>query len=140
MNAQELAARLDGREYGSEITKEEAAEAKAAGLVVVYGYSDDNMEFDGAFRDEFGCYGGGTAYLAATGLLQNDCDCDDCPHFARLKNSAPTIKAVWDRDGYSWIYETAIPHATFEIVDGGEKYCRGIVFALADINTQGAEQ
>lgn len=34
--------------------------------------------------------------------------------------------------GYSWIYQTDIPHATFEIVEGDDPYCRGIVFALAD--------
>ena len=34
MNAHEFAALLDGREYGSEITKAEAQQAKADGLVV----------------------------------------------------------------------------------------------------------
>lgn len=132
MNTKELAALLDGREIMEEITTEEAA-AKADGLVVVFGASDDLMEFRGAIHDEVGCYGGGTAYLTNTGLLQNDCDNDECPHFAKIKAMAATIKAVWDRDGYSWLYETAIPHTTFEIFEDGETYCRGIVFALADV-------
>lgn len=69
MKKEELAAMLNGREYRNEITREEAAEAKAAGLVVVYGASDDLMEFEGAIRDELGCYDGGTAFVDKKGLL-----------------------------------------------------------------------
>ena len=56
MTMETLAAILDGREIGSEITKAEADQAKAAGLVVVFGASDDLMEFRGAIYDEIGCY------------------------------------------------------------------------------------
>ena len=134
MNKEQLAAQLDGREYGKEITKEEEAQAKAAGLVVVFGYSDDNMELRGAIYDELGCYNGGTAYLDKHGLIQSDCDQgEDCPYFKRAQASAVTINAEWGKNGYSWTYKTDIPHATFEIVEDGEKFCRGIVFSLADM-------
>ena len=33
----------------------------------------------------------------------------------------------------AWTYMTDIPHATFDVMDDGELYCRGIVFALADL-------
>lgn len=134
MQKEELAALLNGREYGKETTKAERLEAEAHGLVVVYGASDDLMEFRGAIEDEVSCWNGGTAYLTRDGLLQNDCDNDDCPHFEKMKKAAATIEAVWDKDGYSWIYETAIHHATFEILEDGEKYCRGIVFYLVDVD------
>jgi hypothetical protein len=54
---------------------------------------------------------------------------------ARLggRKTARKIEAVWAEDGYSWTYRTDIPHATFEITEDGEPYCRGIVFALADL-------
>ena len=133
MNSKDLAALLDGREYGKEITRDEEAQAKADGLVVVYGASDDLMEFGGAISDELGASNGSLAYLTADGMLENACDDDGCPYFEKIKATAATIKAVWDRDGYSWIYETAIPHVTFEIFEDGETYCRGIVFALADV-------
>ncbi len=134
MTKEKFAALLNGREYRSEITKDEAAQAKAAGLVVVYGASDDLMEFDGAISDETGCYGGDTAYISADGLLTNDCSDDDCPHFEKIKGAAATIEALWcDEPDYSWTYKTDIPHATFEVVEDGEPYCRGIVFALADL-------
>lgn len=133
MNAKKFAALLDGREYGKEITKAEIAQAKSAGLVVVFGYSDDNILMRGAIHDAIGCYDGGTVYLTSAGLLQNDCDNDECPHFEKEKKQAATIEAVWDAEGYSWIYETVIPHETFDIMGDGDKYCRGIVFVLADV-------
>lgn len=139
MNAKELAALLTGREYRSEITKEEAAQAKAAGLVVVYGASDDLMEFEGAIRDEVGCYGGGSAKVDRAGIIPSfesvDKDSEaDLRDFFKRENGGATIDAVWAGEaGYSWIIRTELPHETFEIVEDGAPYCRGIVFALADI-------
>ena len=133
MTPQEAAAKIDGNEYGREVSPDLSAALDAAGLVAVYGASDDLMEFDGAIRDEVGCHEGGTAYLNGSSLLQNECENDDCPHYARLKAGAATITAKWDDGGFSWRYETAIPHAKFVIEEDGERYCEGIVFALADI-------
>lgn len=127
-----LAAALDGREYPFDLTREEAAAAKAQGLVVVFGASDDLMEFRGAIHDELGAYEGATAYLTDAGLVANDCESDECPHFKRAQQSARTIRALWGDEGVSWRYETDIPHATFRVVEEGETYCIGIVFRLAD--------
>lgn len=132
MNPKEIAERLNGREIGKEVSLDEEKELKAAGLIVVFGASDDLMEFRGAINDEVGCYDGGKAYLAPTGggLLKNACDDDDCPYFASIKEASMVIEAVWNFDGYSWLYETEIPHETFDIMEDGEKYCRGIVIAI----------
>lgn len=133
MTKEEFAARLNGREYLEEITSAEEEAAKLLGLVVIFGASDDLMEFRGAIHEEGDAYEGTTTYFDAGGLLQNDCDNEQCPHFKKLKKSAKTIKALWDKDGYSWTYETDIPHATFDIMEDGEKYCRGIVFSMSDL-------
>jgi hypothetical protein len=133
MNSQELAIALNGCEYGKETGPADNQIAKKSGLVVVFGASDDLMEFRGAVNDEMGCYEGGEAFFTRSGLLVNECDNEDCPHFKRLMKTATPIKAKWDVEGYSWVYETAIPHASFEVLEDGEKYCRGIVFALSDI-------
>lgn len=132
MTPSEAASRLDGNEYRKEGSKELFAEMKASGLVAVFGASDDLMEFEGAVSDEVGCYGGGTVHVTKKGLLR---ECSDrcCPHFAELKKSAATIEAIWDDGGFSWRYETSIPHAKFVIKEDGENYCEGIVFALADV-------
>lgn len=133
MTRDEAAAKLDGNEYREEGSKELFAAMKAAGLVAVFGASDDLMEFRGAINDEIGCWNGGTAYLTSAGLLVNDCESDNCPHFAKLQERATTIGAEWDVNGFSWVYDTQIPHSTFIIKEDGENYCEGIVFALADV-------
>lgn len=136
MNAHDLAALLNGATYPFEIPKELADTAKAAGLVVVFGASDDLMEFRGSIYDELCCYDGGTAWVDAKGLLpdrysiEEDDDLRD--YFAREPDSV-AIDALWCAEGgYSWTYRTNIPHATFEVTEDGEPYCRGIVFALSD--------
>lgn len=136
MNAIEFAARLDGREYGDEITKDEAAEAKAAGLVVVFGYSDDNVELRGTIRDEVSAVDGTTLYFNNTGLLTNECEDARCPYHEREKQKAIKIEANWCAVGedYAWTFKTEIPHAVFHIMDGEEKFCRGIVFNMAFLN------
>jgi hypothetical protein len=133
MTAQELAAKLDGRTYGSEATDDECNAAFDAGLVIVFGASDDLAEFRGKIDDEVGCYDGGTIYLTSAGLLTNPCSDSRCPYFEKAKESAATIEAVFDEEGYTWIYKTDIPHATFDIMEEGEKYCRGMVFRLSDV-------
>ena len=135
MTAKELAEMLSGRKYGMEITSEEARAAKDAGLVVVYGYSDDNVEFAGAIDDEVGAYEGATILLTPAGVLQEpDCGMDDCPYFAKEREKARTIKAVWHDEGSPcWTFETDIPHKTFTIMEDGEPWCIGIVFSMADL-------
>lgn len=129
----QAAEQLNGSEYGREGSKELWAEMKAARLVAVFGASDDLMEFRGAIDDEVGCYNGGTAYVTRSGLLRNDCDSDDCPHFARAKEAATPIVAMWGVRGFSWLYDTWVLHKTFLVKEDGENYCQGIVFALADV-------
>lgn len=131
-----LAGLLTGREYGKEMAKEEEMQAKAAGLIVIFGASDDLMEFRGFVDDERGAPT--VALIDAKGLLpfREDIEHDDealKDYFAR----APQVRAVdalWAKeDGYSWTFRTDVPHATFEIVEGGEPYCRGIVIDVADL-------
>lgn len=138
MTVKELAAALDGREIGGEIFPEEEQKAKADGLVVVYGYSDDNVELRGAIDEEIGAYEGAIIYITAAGLLEEPaCDTAEdctCPYFAAAKASAKTITAVWhDNGGPCWTFKTDIPHATFTVVEDGEEFCKGIVFSMEDI-------
>lgn len=135
MTAKELAEMLSGREVGEEIIWGEERDIKDAGLVVVYGCSDDNVELCGAINDEVGAYNGTTVYLTPDGVLQKpDCGQDDCPYFAREREKARTIKAVWhDKGGPCWTFETDIPHETFTVMEDGEPFCAGIVFSMEDL-------
>ena len=138
MTAKELSEMLSGREYGMEITKEEERQAAAAKLVVVYGYSDDNVEFRGAIDEEVGAYEDTTIYINQNGLLEepacNDVENCTCPYFEAAKNKAKTITAIWrDGEAPSRVFSTDIPHETFTIVEDGEPWCIGIVFSMEDI-------
>lgn len=134
MNTQEFASLLNNRQYGNEITGYEAEQAKRNNIVIVFGASDDLMEFRGAINDELDAYEGTTAYLDADGLVVNECDNEHCPYARKLAATAKKIKAVWHDSGdYSFTFETDIPHKTFEILEDDEKYCRGIVFSLDEV-------
>lgn len=131
MDIKEFANSISGKEYGyPQFTKEEIETARKNGFVIVYGYSDDLMEFEGAIQDEGGCFDGGRVYFSKTEVCQNS---------EEEKNYPNWINAVWDRDEdengnmITWTYETEIPHETFMIYEDGEPYCRGIVFGIDDV-------
>jgi len=130
----EATAALNGDKYGEEGSDELFEQMREAGLVAVFGCSDDLMLFMGAVHDEASSLGGGKAYFNKRGQLWNDCEDDDCPHFAKLKDKASVIEAVWcpDGEGVSWLMKTNLPHEPFMIVEGDDVYCVGLVFSLAD--------
>ena len=141
MTKEQFAQMLDGRQYGKEMSLEDMALAKEHGLVVVHGASanlarllDDLMLFNGAIHNEVECYDGGIAYLDKDELWYSRCDCEDCPYAEEERAKCKTITAIWcPPSGGSWVYETDIPHATFNIYEDGELYCVGIVFEVGSL-------
>lgn len=134
MDIQEVADKLHGVEYRSEgkiLTLEFCKELRRVGIVV-RGSSDDLIEFDGAISDELGAY---DHYFNEMGMVRNECDCDGCPYFEKMmKNVLYYIKPQWcETKEYCWTYDTNIPHATFDVMEDGDKYCKGIVFKLSDL-------
>ena len=141
LTKEQLAETLNGNEYGNEITKEQEQQAKESGLVVVFGYSDDNMELRGALDDVFDCYNGGEIKFTKEG---KEIDEDDMGVLEKYNAVPPlnTIEAIWG-EGYdtgegdercSWQYKTDIPHSTFRVMEDGELYCVGIVFNVSDLS------
>lgn len=131
----EFAEMLSDRSVGEEICKDEERRAADLGLVVAYGYSDDNVELRGAIDEEVGAYEGGTICLTKAGLFEEpDCSCTEaCPFYSAALKAAKTIKAVWGAGGVSWTFKTDIPHETFNIYEDGELFCVGIVFSVEDL-------
>jgi hypothetical protein len=133
MITKEAAAALDGCQYGKEGSKELFAKMKAAGLVAVFGGSDDLAELRGAIYDEVGAYNGTTFYVDQRGIVKNECDAgDECPNW---RPRGVAIEALWAPEGEgaggpSWAYKTEIPHATFKVMEDDDVYCIGIVFRL----------
>ena len=136
MTAYELAKMLDGHDSSYDIMSDWLEkQAKEAGLVVVFGYSDDLMELRGAIDDEVGCFDGGTAYITKKGVLtEPDCGCDSCPYYEAVREKAVPIEAVWHNFGEPcWSYETEISHETFRVYEGEDLFCEGIIFQMEDV-------
>lgn len=143
MTKEELAARVNGRQYPFNLTKDEVAAAKANQLVVIYGESDDLMELEGAIYDEVGACDGGECYIKKGKLIP---ELDDETEIEVLEKhgvleavqkahkDALKIEAKWCPQGslYSWEIVTAAPHAAFDILESADKFCRGIVIDLKD--------
>lgn len=130
MTLEEAVAFLNGKEYGSEYNKEFAKELTKSNLVAVYGSSDDLVEFIGAIDDECGA-AEIVRFDPETGnVLCPDCG---CRYETIVLNSLPYIKVNWNNTNPNWTYEAEFPHQTFDIMEDGEVYCRGIVFSLDDV-------
>lgn len=133
MTKKELAKKLNGRTIGDEMDAGLEYIAKDSNLIVIFGASDDLAEIRGAIYDEVSCYDRGVVAFHEGGLLKKNCDSDSCPHEERLMDKAKIVKALWCEGDISCTYETEIPHATFDILEDGEVYCRGIVIDKRDI-------
>jgi len=133
LTKEQMADRLNGREMGEEIDGDEQLIAKNSGLLVIFGHSDDCTELRGAIHDETTA---NTLHLHRHGLLaRHDPDCE-CPHckFHEQAEQCLKVRPCWCvEDGYSWTYDTPIPHATFDILEGSDKFCRGIVIDINDL-------
>ena len=103
-------------QYRKELSLMASAVAEENGLVVVFGASDDLCEIRGVEDDEIDCFDGGEATIAGA-----------------------KVKINWCKDGYSWTYDTDIPHECFDVYEDGEKYCRGIVFSISDVRLPAAD-
>lgn len=136
-----LAARLDGRSYGDEITIAEGKEAASQRLVVVFGSSDDLLEFRGAIDEEVSAWEGATVAIDQEGIqdldeCRNECECKNCSRIrAIFKKSASNIRAIWceSSPGIPWTIESEAPSFPFVILEDGEPFCRGAVLSLDDL-------
>ncbi len=142
-----IAALLHGVGYSRDVVSHEiAAQAKAAGILIVYGASDDLIEFDGAWSDETGAGENTEVMIDATGVLpswetvKSEDNEDLAAEWHVRKRGARIITTLWapkDEAGNeyaSWAYKTDIPHSTFDVMEDGELYCRGICLAVTDLS------
>lgn len=144
MTREKLAVALDGNEYMSEISGALEREARAAGFIVIFGYSDDNVELRGAVDDEIGANEGTKFLIDAKGVLpcwddfcHNEEEEAEFKKYFERKPNAKQIEAVWCDGGesseYAWSFKTEIPHSCFDILEDGDKFCRGIVIDVKDL-------
>lgn len=137
MNKEQLAEILNGRTYGDEIAPEEIKQARKDGLLVVYGVSDDLVEFDGLFGDEIGAFNGTEFAIDEIGVMPRwedvSDDEDHAEQYFKRKGQGKKVKAIWGGSAAAWTFETEIPHAKFTITDEGEPFCIGMVIERKDL-------
>jgi hypothetical protein len=119
----DFAAMLHGRDRQPNLTDNELLLAKERGFVVVYGDSDDRIEFEGAIRAEgesnplIKGRPSGILALSEDGKLLDE-KSDLYAEYVKKKRNV--IKAFYyGVDGFNWAFETDIPHEIFITYDGG---------------------
>ena len=151
MKKEELAARLNGRLYGAETTKEEVEIAAQSGLVIIYGAGDDIVELEGAIVDEIGACEGAEFIIATPGTeIPADEDMEtyrkaEGYEVICIEEDSTTkinrFAALWSPEELecSWLIKTTTPHASFDIMEDDELFCMGIVVDLKDLATEGSK-
>ena len=127
MKLKEFTERINGKQYLNELTDEDVQVARTNGFLIVYGYSDDNVEVDGVFCEEFGAYDGTVIFYRPSDKSVYESE-DSC-------EGDIEINCLWcaEDSEFSWSFKTSLPHETFEIYDGDEKFCLGIVIDTKNI-------
>ena len=146
MNLKEWAEKLNGREYGNELSYEEGKQLEEDGIVAVFGYSDDNMELEGAFRDELSAYVDTIYYWTGNGFVSNNRINEFLDYIDdEYREFYPLLKPLFENntersyirsipgDDCQFIYETNIPCEWFNVMEDGELYCKGFVFNKSDL-------
>jgi hypothetical protein len=119
----EFAAMLHGRDCQPNLTPDELLLAEQKGFVVVYGDSDDRVEFEGAIRAEghtnplLKNAPAGVLVLSEDGRLVDE-DSDLYTEYIMANRNVITVFYCC-RDGLNWAFESSIPHETFFTYDGG---------------------
>lgn len=102
---------LNGRQYGEELTRDEEILAKNDGVLILFGASDDLLEFRGITDDEISAWEGINIGFARAIWCPTDENGD-----------------VWA----SWHITSSLPHESFNIWEDGNIYCRGAVFQMGE--------
>lgn len=144
---EEMAAIITGRKYPFRLSLQEKTIAKTSGLVVIYGVSDDLLEFEGVINELLvGAYDETiTATITKDGQIiesmikSSDCDKhSECFFFKSWLQCQKTftVASKWYSDGsdyYRNVTASKLPVATFEIKnneDTNNIFCHGIVIDL----------
>ena len=140
LTAKAVAERMNGREYLHEITDEEGRELARSGLVVVFGYSDDNVELRGSINDEIGCWESGKIPILNGEVFVPPCGDKCLDHDCQLLRDAyrRSVNVIAEFTSTGWKFDGEFPHETFTIMEEGEEFGQGIVFAMEDLKYENA--
>ena len=126
MNAKELADKLNGIGYGERISPELLANAEESGLVIVYHWADVYYGDHGEPEAD--------SYIEMDGAVFYEGDAYEDNTLVEIEEHGIKINVRMHNRPPYWTYETPVPHRSFNVMqEGGVVFCKGIVFALADV-------
>ena len=149
MTKEHLAELLDNRQYGDEINKEEEQVAKENNLLVVFGYSDDCVEFRGIIKEEFSV--DSIIIFGKKGeILLINTDTDDVDSFENFDGvfkrctkleavqvndyaTEPESYVTSDHGMNGWEFKTDLPYAEFSIYEDDDLYGKGLVIDMSSL-------
>lgn len=119
-----LGIRLKGNEVPYDIIKL----AKANNYLIFFGHSDNTIEICSCRYYEFDAYKSTTLYITHNCVYhENEVHPTAAyPVHARFTEQSRKSTVMWS-------FTTDIPHETFNIMENGELYCRGIVIDLNNL-------
>lgn len=147
MTAKELAKLINGVGYGQVLTDEQIQTASENKLVVVFGYSDDTIVFEGAISEELP---EGNSLIVPPG---KEIEIFDDEEGLGWSETGPTavylvedaaerpnmINGQFSNSGV-WEFKTDIPCERFEVMYDDELFCIGLVFSLDDLKEEWTEE
>lgn len=141
------AEKLNGRVYPDVITDLENCYVAENGLIVVFGFSDDQIYFKGKINDEV-YVGDETDFVIVPPGIEIPYGDDESDVYLKSEkfeaivieeNSSITenrIKTLFSPEEIdcTWLIKTDLPHSSFDVMeDDGEIYCKGIIIDTADL-------
>lgn len=142
----QIAEQLNGSEYGEKLLSKVDLPKN---MVVISWYSDDNIEIEWLITDEVWAWKWKEFYILPEKLcIITDSELQSIPDLLSQFNQwaidlieeatknvlqrKPKIEAKRDHDGYSWYITVSWCNvAYFDVMEDGDKFCRGAVIDLS---------
>lgn len=128
MNIKDFANTLGTRPMGDEVPYHMVIEAQRQNYLIVFGVSDDLIEVCGARSDEFDAFRPTAIYVTSHRVYAADENRPAAAQPIHVEYSKPTTE-----NPALWKLSTDIPHATFDVMEDGELFCRGLVIDLNNL-------
>ncbi|MBQ8806584.1 MAG: hypothetical protein IJZ68_09100 [Bacteroidaceae bacterium] len=128
MNIKEFAENLGTRPTGDEVPYHMVCEAQHQRYLVIFGASDDLVEICGHHHYEFDAFRPTTLYVTRNRVYSSDEIHPTTAKPIHVEYSTPTAT-----NPALWKLTTEIPHATYNIMDGDELFCKGLVIDLNNL-------
>ena len=132
MSIEVFAKKLGTRPMGDEAPYHMVCEAQRQRYLVIFGSSDDLVEICGYHHYEFNALRPITLYVTRNCVYSADTIYPSTAKSIHAEYSAPTTN-----NPALWKFTTDIPHVTFDVMEGNELFCRGLVIDLNNLEQGG---